>query len=477
MKTGNRNDMEKYERLRRKARDMLSQNTGSRQSIAREQDAEEVLTLISELETHQVELEIQNDELRRAQNEMAELYRKFSELYEFAPCGYLNIEGNGLISRINLAGVALLGDTRQSILRSGFNRYVNPDFRNLYHIALSKAAETGQRQGLELQLGTTGNLPRWVWADIGTDFGSKGTVRQYRMTLADISLKKQLEHRLRVSDIRYRNLFAGMGNGAVVLEIAERNPDGGVKDARFVEVNAAFERLTGMQRDQVVGRTIREVWPDREQFWFDQIDTAIRQGQSIEVETFHRSLGKYFLYSVFQLEDKHFGASFIDITARVGVKQALKNDIQNLEGQVRDSTSKVQEAHTAVRVLLKHSSEGQQSAEEKMVSNLNDLTLPLLEKLSVSKLSPRQRKLLDAALSSLEDIASPLSHYFRMDNQRLTPTEIQVAGLIRQGKSTKEIAAIEGVATSTIDFHRNNIRRKLKLTRDANLQTHLNAIE
>ena len=78
----------------------------------------DILELIHELKIHQTELEIQNEELKRAQLELIDLYRQFEDLYEFAPCGYLNLDPKGLVSRINLAGVILLNGLREKILHT-----------------------------------------------------------------------------------------------------------------------------------------------------------------------------------------------------------------------------------------------------------------------------------------------------------------------------------------------------------------------
>jgi len=148
-----------------------------------------------------------------------------------------------------------------------------------------------------------------------------------------------------------------------------------------------------------------------------------------------------------------------------------------LKTRVQKSTAEIKDANIALKVLLRQNEQGRHNLEEQIVSNLNEVTRPCLDRLAASNLSRRQRLLLNAISASLDDVASPLSRHFMLENMRLTPTESRVAGLIRQGKSTKEIAQILGVATSTIDFHRHNIRRKLKLSRGTNLQSHLNSLE
>jgi DNA-binding CsgD family transcriptional regulator len=137
----------------------------------------------------------------------------------------------------------------------------------------------------------------------------------------------------------------------------------------------------------------------------------------------------------------------------------------------------LEEANIALKVLLKERENERHVLEEKVVCNINELTQRHLEQLAAGNLSQRQRAIVDAIKSSLDDIASPLSRRFIIDSSHLTPGETQVANFIRQGKTTKEIAGLMGVATSTIDFHRLNIRRKLGLTsKKINLESYLKSL-
>ena len=140
-------------------------------------------------------------------------------------------------------------------------------------------------------------------------------------------------------------------------------------------------------------------------------------------------------------------------------------------------STRLEEANTALKVLLRELENERRELEEKMVSNLNELTRPHLAKLAAGELNSRQRSLIDAIVNSLDDITSPLSRRFIIAGSKLTPTEAQVANLIRQGKTTKEIAEFMGVAVSTVDFHRLNIRRRLKFTnKQINLQSYLKSL-
>ena len=64
---------------------------------------------LHELEVHQIELEMQNEELREAREAMEALLEKYTDLYDFAPVGYLTLDHEGTIIEANLAGAGLLG--------------------------------------------------------------------------------------------------------------------------------------------------------------------------------------------------------------------------------------------------------------------------------------------------------------------------------------------------------------------------------
>ena len=127
---------------------------------------------------------------------------------------------------------------------------------------------------------------------------------------------------------------------------------------------------------------------------------------------------------------------------------------------------------------MKTKAEDKFELEEKVVSNVRNTIEPYLEKLRNSKLSSRQKSYLDIIQKNLNHIISPFARNFSSAYYNLTPKEIQIADLVKQGKTNKEIAAIMNLSLKTIEFHRTNIRKKLGLNkRNENLRTHLLSFE
>jgi PAS domain S-box-containing protein len=149
----------------------------------------------------------------------------------------------------------------------------------------------------------------------------------------------------------------------------------------------------------------------------------------------------------------------LDITKRKKGELALIKKGKELEKK----THELKEVNAALKVLLKHRDKDQQDFEEKIVANVKKLVLPYVEKLKISRLNDRQIVYLNIIKSNLEDIITPFLHQLSSKYSDLTPSEIQVAEFVKEGKTTKEIAELLNSSTGSIDFHRNNLRKKLGL--------------
>jgi len=163
-----------------------------------------------------------------------------------------------------------------------------------------------------------------------------------------------------------------------------------------------------------------------------------------------------------------------DITDRKRAEDALQETLDQLELRVRERTIELEETNTALRVLLKKEDKDQQRIEESLQSNVNQLVIPFLAKLANSRSDHERQTYLNIVETNRDNIVSPFINRLSTAHKNLTPKEIQIAGLIKQGKSSKEISALLGVSIGTVLTHRNKIRKKLDLnSRDANLRSHL----
>jgi PAS domain S-box-containing protein len=159
-----------------------------------------------------------------------------------------------------------------------------------------------------------------------------------------------------------------------------------------------------------------------------------------------------------------------DITDRKRAEEALKKRERELEVKSRN----LEEINTAMRVLLKQREKDKDELEENVLHNVRQLIMPYIEKLRMSRIEANEADYVSILESNLKDIVSPFSNKLSTKYLNLTPKEIQIANLIKEGKTTKEIAEILNTSPGTVEFHRHNIRSKLGLkNKKINIRSHL----
>lgn len=159
-----------------------------------------------------------------------------------------------------------------------------------------------------------------------------------------------------------------------------------------------------------------------------------------------------------------------NITPIMEVQEAL----QVKEAELMRERERLEETNIALRVLLRQREEDKARMEETIYANVDRLVLPYMEKLLQGHPTEKQRTLLEIVDANLRDIVSPFLHSLATLNMSLTPQEIEVANMVRSGKSSKEIAEVLNLSVSGVDFHRKRLRRKLDLTHTSkNLRSYL----
>lgn len=159
-----------------------------------------------------------------------------------------------------------------------------------------------------------------------------------------------------------------------------------------------------------------------------------------------------------------------DITALKLVEEALRESQEELKEQKQS----LEEANIALKVLIKHRENDKLELEKNVLTNVKELVLPYVEKLKEVPLKPRNKTLVEIIENHLKDIISPLIQKFSNAQIILTPQEIKVVALIKDGKSSKEIADILAISETTVNFHRKNLRKKFGLkNRQINLRSYL----
>ena len=156
---------------------------------------DETRRTLHELRVHQIELEMQNEELRRTQAELAAARRRYFDLYNLAPIGYLTLSESGLILEANLSAATLLGVTSRALVNQPLSRFIRREDQDPYYLWRKRLFAATTPQALELRLASKDGSPLWVLlaatlAD-GHDSDAAG-----RVMLTDITGRKRAEDNL-----------------------------------------------------------------------------------------------------------------------------------------------------------------------------------------------------------------------------------------------------------------------------------------
>ena len=177
-----------------------------------------------------------------------------------------------------------------------------------------------------------------------------------------------------------------------------------------------------------------------------------------------------------------------NISARKQAEEALRKAHKELEKRVEErtadlkmKTTQLEEVNGALRVMLRQRDEDKTEIEENVWSNVKKLVQPSIEKLKKIPLDAKGMTHVKTLELNLNDLVSPFAKHLSSQHSCLTPTEIQVAQLVREGRSTKEISALKDLSARTVESHRANIRIRLGLknnlkNKKVNLRTYLSSM-
>ncbi len=295
----------------------------------------------------------------------------------------------------------------------------------------------------------------------------------------DITERKRAEEALQAAHRQLSEIVEFLPDATFVIDL----------ERRVIAWNKAIEEMTGVKKEDMLGKRDyayavpfygkrRPLTIDLVLKWdaedAGQYDLVKQDGEALLTAgctpMTHEGKGAHLSAKaspLFDTEGRVVGAieSIRDVTEQKQTEEALRNRERELE----DKSVNLQEANTALRVLLKHRDEDKKTLESTVLANVRELAFPYIEKLKHTHLSESQTMYLGILECSLNEIVSPFLQKMAAIYSRFTPSEIQIANLIRSGRTSKEIAEILKVSRATVDTHRNNIRKKLGLRNNKNI--------
>lgn len=133
-----------------------------------------------------------------------------------------------------------------------------------------------------------------------------------------------------IRDMRYRLLFEGMVEAFALHEIV-LDENGNPIDYIFLEVNPAFERLTGLKKEEIINKRVLEVLPNTEAYWIETYGNVALTGKEINFENYSVEMDKWFAVVAFSPQKGQFATIFLDITERKKAEKKLKDQLDELQ--------------------------------------------------------------------------------------------------------------------------------------------------
>jgi PAS domain S-box-containing protein len=314
----------------------------------------------------------------------------------------------------------------------------------------------------------------------------------------DITNRKRTEEALQESERKFRDLADKSPVGIYLLE-----------DRAFKYVNQSMAEMYGYAVDELMeNKTVKElVFPED---WPQFVEHSIKElaGEPVSRELGFRGItksGQTIYLESYSCGTNYKGRSAIigtvlDVTERKKTEEELKRYRGQLEELVEERTLQLaqlnaalqqdvanrkevekalgiksrnlEEVNTALKVLLKQRDEDRVELEERVSSNVKQLVVRYVQMLRETRLDENQHSFLDIIERNLNDIISPFSKGIASFN--LTPKEMEIASLIKEGKTTKQVARLLNVCMDAVSRHRYHIRKKLSLNKQkTNLRSYL----
>ena len=213
----------------------------------------------------------------------------------------------------------------------------------------------------------------------------------------------------------------------------------------------------------------------RESKWRIASDVLADSNPAGVVEVFYRKVVPNAADGPFLKEEYALIRAVAERVGSVLMHMKAESDLRTAHKSIQKEHQALQEANIALRAVLSRLEEDKREIKASIFLNIQKIIMPIVFDLEL-EVTGTQRSYVTLLRQNLQEIASPFLIYISRNHMQLTPVEIAISTMIRNGLSSKEIAQLRSISPATVQRHRENIRRKLGLkNRKINLATYLQA--
>ena len=257
-----------------------------------------------------------NLRLTRAVEELARKENNLRVIFDVSRAGIMMVDGEGRITLANARMAEMFGCTLPDLIGTSYPDHLHPDQR--------EAGEARMRLHIEGRIANVYNARRyqrtdgkdfWGFVSAGRHEGPDGTLSSLVMLITDITEQKRADLALAESERRYSTLFATMQEGCAIHDVV-CDGRGIPVDYRFLDLNPAFERLTGLTRSEVVGKCASEVMPGLQEQWIATYGEVALTGVPAEFEQYSPEQNRHFRTRCYSPQKSRFVVILEDTTAQ-----------------------------------------------------------------------------------------------------------------------------------------------------------------
>ncbi len=283
--------------------------------------------LIHELQVHQVELEMQNEELQRVHAELESVRDKYSNLYDFAPVGYLTLDDRNTIREANLTAALMLGVERARLLRMRFTSFIAPQDQDKFYLFRKLDFDARARQECEARL---------VKSDgSGFDALLEATAAHddnaplLRLAIHDVTERIKAEREIVATRDRLQRVLASINDGFVTFD----------PQMNYTYVNPKGGELLGRKPENLVGKNYWVEFPEAKGTPFaNAYVRALETQETLVIEDYYAPWDRWFENRIYPSKDG-LSIFFTEITERKRAEEAIQRNRQQLQAILDHSPS------------------------------------------------------------------------------------------------------------------------------------------